>query len=143
MLRPIRRALLSVSDKTGLVDFARELHTKYGVELIATGRSELDLADPSACRAAVQRLRPHWVLNAGAYTAVDKAESEPELAQAVNAGAPAAFAEALAGYAPGLEIYLQFDSFEAAALRELVAALASSQVLISCWVLLSIEASTP
>ena len=37
MLRPIRRALLSVSDKTGLVDFARELVTKYGVELIATG----------------------------------------------------------------------------------------------------------
>lgn len=37
MLRPIRRALLSVSDKTGLVDFARELVEKYGVELIATG----------------------------------------------------------------------------------------------------------
>ena len=34
-LRPIRRALLSVSDKTGLVDFARELVEKYGVELIA------------------------------------------------------------------------------------------------------------
>ena len=40
--------------------------------------------------------RPDWVLNAGAYTAVDRAESEPELAQAVNGGAPAAFAEALA-----------------------------------------------
>jgi dTDP-4-dehydrorhamnose reductase len=36
------------------------------------------------------------VLNAGAYTAVDRSESEPELARAVNAGAPAAFAEALA-----------------------------------------------
>jgi dTDP-4-dehydrorhamnose reductase len=44
----------------------------------------------------VRHLRPDWVLNAGAYTAVDKAEGEPELAQAVNAGAPAAFAEALA-----------------------------------------------
>jgi dTDP-4-dehydrorhamnose reductase len=44
----------------------------------------------------VETHRPDWVLNAGAYTAVDKAESEPELAQAVNAGAPAAFAEALA-----------------------------------------------
>jgi dTDP-4-dehydrorhamnose reductase len=44
----------------------------------------------------VQQHRPDWVLNAGAYTAVDKAESEPELAAAVNAGAPAAFAEALA-----------------------------------------------
>jgi phosphoribosylaminoimidazolecarboxamide formyltransferase/IMP cyclohydrolase len=45
MLRPIRRALLSVSDKTGLVDFARELHTKYGVELIATGGTRKTLAD--------------------------------------------------------------------------------------------------
>src|SRR5207302_6850636 len=44
-LRPIRRALLSVSDKTGLVDFARELHTKYGVELIATGGTRKALAD--------------------------------------------------------------------------------------------------
>ena len=66
------------------------------VELIACARGELDLADAEACRAAVQQHRPDWLLNAGAYTAVDKAESEPELAAAVNAGAPAAFAEALA-----------------------------------------------
>jgi phosphoribosylaminoimidazolecarboxamide formyltransferase/IMP cyclohydrolase len=45
MLRPIRRALLSVSDKTGLVDFARELVTKYKVELIATGGTRKALAD--------------------------------------------------------------------------------------------------
>ncbi|MBM5826417.1 MAG: dTDP-4-dehydrorhamnose reductase, partial [Cyanobacteria bacterium M_surface_10_m2_119] len=57
---------------------------------------ELDLADAEACRVAVQAQRPDWVLNAGAYTAVDKAESEPEFAQAVNAGAPGAMAEALA-----------------------------------------------
>src|SRR6476469_3157786 len=44
-LRPIRRALLSVSDKTGLVDFARELVTKYAVELIATGGTRKALAD--------------------------------------------------------------------------------------------------
>lgn len=67
-----------------------------GLDLIATGRGELDLADPTACRAAVAQHRPDWVLNAGAYTAVDRAESEPALAEAVNAGAPGAFAEALA-----------------------------------------------
>ncbi len=67
-----------------------------GIELIATGRGELDLADPAACRSAVAQHRPDWVLNAGAYTAVDRAESEPALAEAVNAGAPGAFAEALA-----------------------------------------------
>ena len=45
MLHPIRRALLSVSDKTGLVDFARELTTQFGVELIATGGTRKTLAD--------------------------------------------------------------------------------------------------
>jgi phosphoribosylaminoimidazolecarboxamide formyltransferase/IMP cyclohydrolase len=45
MLRPIRRALFSVSDKTGLVPFATELHQKYGVELIATGGTKKVLAD--------------------------------------------------------------------------------------------------
>ena len=74
------------------------------VELIATARQPepaqgvvgLDLADTDACRAAVIAHQPDWVLNAGAYTAVDRAESEPELAHAVNAGAPQAFAKALA-----------------------------------------------
>ena len=65
------------------------------IELVATGRQQLDLADPDACRSAVKQHQPDWVLNAGAYTAVDKAESEPELAHAVNAGAPEAFARAL------------------------------------------------
>ena len=66
-----------------------------GLELVATSRQQLDLTDPEACRGAVQQHQPDWVLNAGAYTAVDKAESEPELAHAVNAGAPEAFARAL------------------------------------------------
>ena len=66
-----------------------------GIELVATKRQELDLADPEACRGAVEQHQPDWVLNAGAYTAVDKAESEPEQAHAVNAGAPEAFARAL------------------------------------------------
>ena len=65
-------------------------------QLIACGRHDLDLADPAGCRRAVREHRPDWVLNAGAYTAVDRAESEPDLALAVNAGAPQAFAEALA-----------------------------------------------
>ena len=66
-----------------------------GIELLATSRQQLDLADPEACLGAVQQHHPDWVLNAGAYTAVDNAESEPELAHAVNAGAPEAFARAL------------------------------------------------
>ena len=67
----------------------------HGVELLATSRAELDLADAAACRRIVEEQRPEWVLNAGAYTAVDQAEQEPALAEAVNAQAPAAFATAL------------------------------------------------
>lgn len=81
---------------TGQLGQALMASRPEGIELIACSRAELDLAKPEVCRAAVHLHRPDWVLNAGAYTAVDKAESEPELAQAVNAGAPAAFAEALA-----------------------------------------------
>jgi len=72
------------------------------VELITTTRSGgegtivLDLADAAACRALVEQHQPDWVINAGAYTAVDKAETEPNLAHAVNATAPGALAEALA-----------------------------------------------
>lgn len=65
-----------------------------GIDLVATSRQQLVLADPEACRSALEQHQPDWVLNAGAYTAVDKAESEPELAHAVNAGAPEAFARA-------------------------------------------------
>ena len=73
------------------------------IELIATARKpdptqgvmELNLADPDACRTAVSSFNPDWVINAGAYTAVDQAEAEPDLAYAVNAVAPQVFAEAL------------------------------------------------
>lgn len=67
-----------------------------GVEVIPLARESLDLADASACRQVVRQHQPQWVLNAGAYTAVDRAESEPELALRVNGEAPGALAEALA-----------------------------------------------
>jgi len=72
-----------------------------GVELLASSRHggdglvALDLADLKACQQIVVEHRPDWVLNAGAYTAVDKAEAEPGLAHAVNGSAPRAFAEAI------------------------------------------------
>jgi dTDP-4-dehydrorhamnose reductase len=66
-----------------------------GIEVVALGRQDLDLSNKEACHNAVLEHRPDWVLNAGAYTAVDRAESEPELAMAVNAVAPEAFAQAL------------------------------------------------
>lgn len=57
-------------------------------------RRELDLTDPASIEALLDATRPALVLNAAAYTAVDRAESEPALAHAVNALGPAALARA-------------------------------------------------
>ena len=81
---------------TGQLGQALQRSVPGGIQLLTCGRQQLDLADAVACRAMVRRHRPDWVLNAGAYTAVDRAEQEPALAEAVNAAAPAALAAALA-----------------------------------------------
>jgi dTDP-4-dehydrorhamnose reductase len=61
--------------------------------VIAPDRQALDLADLDAIRARVRDLRPDVIVNAAAYTAVDRAESEPDLAFAINATAPGVLAE--------------------------------------------------
>ena len=71
--------------------------------------AELDLSDSDACREAVQQHQPDWVLNAGAYTAVDQAESEPDMAMAVNAGAPKAFTDALINQQEGKLLQISTD----------------------------------
>lgn len=62
-------------------------------EVIAVDRTRLDLSQPESIRQAMADIQPDLVVNAGAYTAVDKAESEPELAHAVNGIAPGILAE--------------------------------------------------
>lgn len=62
-------------------------------EVIAVGRREVDLADPDSVRKIVREVRPGLIVNAAAYTAVDRAESEPDLAMAVNGVAPGVMAE--------------------------------------------------
>jgi dTDP-4-dehydrorhamnose reductase len=59
----------------------------------AVGRAQCDLADPDAIRAVVRDTAPDLIVNAAAYTAVDRAETEPDRARAVNAEAPAVLAE--------------------------------------------------
>ena len=71
-------------------------HCPAWVQLVACRRAELNLADPAACRRLIRQERPDWVLNAAAYTAVDRAEQEPSLCMQVNAAAPQAFASVLA-----------------------------------------------
>lgn len=68
-------------------------------ELVALGRTDPgglcgDLADPEGLARTVAAVRPDAIVNAGAYTAVDQAESEPQAARAVNAIGPGALAEA-------------------------------------------------
>ncbi len=62
-------------------------------QIAALDRAQLDLADPDSIRQAVRHAGPDLIVNAGAYTAVDKAEQEPDLAMAVNGTAPGVLAE--------------------------------------------------
>ncbi len=62
-------------------------------EIVAFDRAALDLADLDAMVGTVRALEPQLIVNAAAYTAVDRAESEPALADAINAGAPEILAE--------------------------------------------------
>mgnify|MGYP001191278000 FL=1 len=60
--------------------------------VFALGRSELDLSMPETLGAIIQDIRPDIIINAAAYTAVDKAESEPDLAMTVNGISPGVIA---------------------------------------------------
>jgi dTDP-4-dehydrorhamnose reductase len=66
-------------------------------QVMTLGRPQFDLRDGAAVKAALQRLRPEVVVNAAAYTAVDKAESEAAEAFAINRDGAAAVAAAAAG----------------------------------------------
>lgn len=73
----------------------RELQRSFADagEITARDRDTIDLAVPDQIRALVRSVAPDIILNAAAYTAVDRAESEPEIAFAVNEQAPATLAE--------------------------------------------------
>jgi dTDP-4-dehydrorhamnose reductase len=71
-------------------------------KVVALDAPEIDVTDRSAIHRLAQDLRPGAILNATAYTAVDRAESEPELALAVNGSAPGFLAEAAAAIGAAL-----------------------------------------
>ncbi len=81
-----------VFGKTGQV--ATELGRRR--EVIALGRHDADLTEPGAATAQIERIRPDLVINAAAYTAVDKAETEVDLATRLNGDAPGEMARAAA-----------------------------------------------
>lgn len=87
--------MILVFGETGQV--ARELARQAPVTTLS--RAQADLMDPAACAAAIRARRPRAVINAAAWTAVDKAEAEEEAATVVNADAPAAMARECAAMA--------------------------------------------
>jgi dTDP-4-dehydrorhamnose reductase len=89
MLTP-RILILGSSGQLG-----RELQSSFASAgtVLACGRDVADLSNPEALRALVRTHAPEIILNAAAYTAVDRAESEPDVAMAVNARAPEVLAE--------------------------------------------------
>lgn len=64
--------------------------------VVCLGRDQADLADPAACGAMIRTARPAAVINAAAYTGVDKAEDEEALATLINGAAPGMMAETCA-----------------------------------------------
>jgi dTDP-4-dehydrorhamnose reductase len=77
---------IAVTGKQGqVVQSLLTLGAARGIDVVAIGRPEMDLTDASSVEAAIEAARADIVVSAAAYTAVDKAESEPDLAFAVNA----------------------------------------------------------
>jgi dTDP-4-dehydrorhamnose reductase len=87
----VRKILLT--GKNGQVGWELQRTLASLGDVVAVGHREMDLADPDSIRKIIREVRPGLIVNAAAYTAVDKAESEPDLAMAVNGVAPGIMAE--------------------------------------------------
>lgn len=82
-----------LTGKTGQVGFELERSLQGLGEIIALDRSQMDLSNLDQVRDVIRTIKPGLIINPAAYTAVDKAESEPELAMRINAEAPRVMAE--------------------------------------------------
>jgi dTDP-4-dehydrorhamnose reductase len=84
-------------------------------QVIALDQSDLDLTCPDQIRGKVREIKPNVIVNAAAYTAVDRAEEEPELAMAINGIAPGILAEEAKRINAGIVHYSTdyvFDGFK-------------------------------
>jgi dTDP-4-dehydrorhamnose reductase len=87
----MQRILLT--GKSGQVGFELQRSLAPMGEVVALDIEDLDLSSPDAIRAKVREIKPQIIVNAAAYTAVDRAESEPDVAMKVNGIAPGILAE--------------------------------------------------
>lgn len=85
--------LILVTGVTGLVGGALVKVLGPAGSIVAAGRDQLDLAQPNRIASALSRIGPDLIINAAAFTAVDRAEDEREMAFRVNAEAPGAIAQ--------------------------------------------------
>lgn len=93
MSQPSKPLKILISGKTGQVAMELQKQLADTAKLIVLGRDELDLSQHEQIRAQIRAHQPDLIINAGAHTAVDLAESEPELAFAINGIAPGVLAE--------------------------------------------------
>lgn len=82
-----------LTGKTGQVGYELERSLQGLGEIIALDRSQMDLTNLAQVRDVIRTIKPNLIINPAAYTAVDKAESEPELAMRINGEAPGVMAE--------------------------------------------------
>lgn len=82
-----------VTGKNGQIGWELQRTLSLLGDALTLHRGELNLADPDAIRSRVREIQPALIVNAAAYTAVDQAESEPDLAYPINATAPGILAE--------------------------------------------------
>ena len=94
MFRRVRHDdTIVVTGATGQIGYEAVRELAPLGKVVGLTRADLDLASPAAIRDAIRSLRPRVIVNAAAYTGVDRAESERELCAAINAAAPAVLAE--------------------------------------------------
>jgi dTDP-4-dehydrorhamnose reductase len=104
---------------TGQVGYELERSLQGLGEVVAVDRARMDLADLDQVRAVIRAVRPGLIVNPAAYTAVDKAESERELAWRINAEAPGVMAQEAARLGAAMVHYsTDYDGSKAGAYVE-------------------------
>ena len=104
----LQKPVILLFGKNGQVGFELQRSLSGFSELYALGRQDCDLSNLLRVREIVRQIRPDIVVNASAYTAVDKAEREPQIAYGINADVPGVIAEEVASLG-GLFVHYSTD----------------------------------